>query len=176
MSSNPFFEYLGDLFDHGEPLIGAALILIAAFFPRVQKYLDQHPNRRLLWVSLISFCVFFAGFLTWKAEHDRYMSAVFRLDVPTVTIDGGTTYQVLPDDYLLSVASIPDKKTTLKLPPTPHRGQRFEIKDANGAVSPSSPIVIDGNGNKIDQRTTWELPTAFSAITVTFNGIRWIIT
>jgi hypothetical protein len=119
---------------------------------------------------------FFAGFLTWKAEHDRYMSAVFRLDVPTVTIEGGTTYQVLADDYLLSVASAPNKTTTLKLPPAPHRGQRFEIKDANGAVTPTSQIVVDGNGSNIDGRPTWVLPTVYSAITVTYNGIQWLIT
>jgi hypothetical protein len=85
-------------------------------------------------------------------------------------------YQVLPDDYLLSVASVLDKKTTLKLPPNPHRGQRFEIKDANGAVSPSFPIVVDGNGNKIDQGDTWNMQSGYSAITVTYNGIKWIIT
>jgi hypothetical protein len=173
---SPFFEYLAALFHHWEPLVGAALIVIAAFFPSVQKRLDQHPNRRLLWVFLLSLCVFWAGFLTWKEEHDRYIAVVFRQNVPLVTIEGGTTYQILKDDYLLAVASVHDKTTTLKLPTNPYRGQRFEIKDANGAISIASPIVINGNGYKIDQEDTKNMDSPYEALTVTYTGIKWIIT
>jgi hypothetical protein len=171
-----FIEYIGALFDHGEPLIGAVVIMIAAFLPRVQKCLDQHPNRRLLWVSLIFFCIFLAGFRTWKAEHDRYMSVVLRQKVPIQTIEGGDTYQILQDDYLLAFASVSNKTATLKLPPNPYRGQRFEIKDANGAISTSSPILIDGNGHKIDKDNTVKLIQPYGAVTVTYTGIKWIIT
>jgi hypothetical protein len=171
-----FAEYVAALFHHWEPLIGAMLIFIAAFLPRVQNFLDEHPKRRKLWVWLILICAFLATFFAWKDEHNRYMSAVFRLDVPTVTIEGGTTYKVLPDDYLLSVASVPEKKTTLILPPNPHRGQRFEIKDANGAISLAFPIVVDGNGNKIDQTNTFDMKMPDQAIVLTYNGIKWIVT
>lgn len=171
-----FSEYLGAVFDHGEPLIGAVVIFIAAFVPRVQKHLDQHPQRRLLWVSLIYVCVFVAGFLAWKAERDRYMSVALRQNVPVQTIEGGDTYQILQDDYLLAIASVSDKTTTLKLPPDPYRGQRFEIKDANGAISTSVPIVIDGNGHKIDNDNSTKLIQPYQADTVTYTGIKWVLT
>jgi hypothetical protein len=171
-----FFEYLPALFDHWEPLVGAVVIVVTAFVPSVEKSLAQHPNRRLLWVVLLSSCLFFAGFLAWKEEHDRYIAAVFRQIVPVVTVEGGTTYQILKDDYLLAVASIHDKTTTLKLPSNPYRGQRFEIKDANGAISPSFPIVVNGNGNNIDQKATFDMNQPAQAIAVTYNGIKWLVT
>jgi hypothetical protein len=120
-----FGEYLVALFEHWEPLVGAAAIVLAVLWPRVHKWLEQHPNRQLLWVCLFSFCLFLAGFLTWKDERDRYIAEVFRQQVPTYTIEGGATYQISRDDYFLAVASVPDKTTILKLPPDPYRGQRF---------------------------------------------------
>jgi hypothetical protein len=120
--------------------------------------------------------VFFAGFLTWKEAEDRYRSVVFLHNVPTQRISGGDTYLIERDDYLLVVASSPTKPTTLKLPPDPYRGQRFEIKDENGAVSASAPIVIDGMGHQIDAGNTIEMQTPYRAITVTYSGIKWVLT
>jgi hypothetical protein len=74
------------------------------------------------------------------------------------------------------VASVPDKTTTLKLPSDPYRGQRFEIKDANGATTDATPIVIDGNGHKIDHDDTRNMTGPYEAITVTYTGVKWIIT
>jgi hypothetical protein len=104
------------------------------------------------------------------------MSIVLRQKVPIQTIEGGETYQILQDDYLLAIASVSGKTTTLKLPTNPYRGQRFEIKDANGEISTSSPIVIDGNGHKIDNDNTMKLIQPYQGDTVTYTGIKWIIT
>jgi len=53
------------------------------FFPHVQEWLDHHPNRRLVWVSLISFCVFFAGFLTSTKPWNQNLSAGSLIQVPS---------------------------------------------------------------------------------------------
>jgi hypothetical protein len=169
-----FGEYLAALFLKLIPVLGAGPFLIDRlitwFWPKGRKWLDAHPQRLSIYLWAFLLGLFFAGFFAWKEERDRYMASVFRLDVPTFMIEGGTTYRVLPEDYLLSVASVPDKKTTVILPPKPHRGQRFEIKDANGAISLNVPIVVDGNGNKIDRDNTWNMQSPFSAIIVTYNG------
>ena len=107
-----FGAYIAALFIHLVPVLGAGPFLldrlITWFWQRGRKWLDEHPQRRRIysWCFLLS--LFFAGFTAWKDEHDRFMSAVFRLDVPTVSIEAGTTYKILRDDYLLAVASVPD--------------------------------------------------------------------
>jgi len=175
-----FGAYVAALFANLLPVLGAGPFLIDRlitwFWPRARKWLDNHPQRRQIYSGIFLLSLFFAGFYAWKGEHDKYMSAVFRENVPTETIAGGETYQILRDDYLLVVASLPDKTTTLKLPSDPYRGQRFEIKDANGAISPSYPIVIDGNGHKIDRDNVVNMIAPYQAVTVTYSGIIWIRT
>jgi hypothetical protein len=175
-----FAEYIGALFLYLVPVMGAGPFfvdrLITWFCPKGRQWLDAHPQRRqiYLWSFLLS--LFVAGFIAWKVEHHKYMSVVLRKNVPTQTIVGGETYQILRDDYLLAVVSMSDKTTTLKLPSDPYRGQRFEIKDANGMISMSNPIVIDGNGHQIDRDNTMKMIQPYEAITVTYSGIKWIIT
>jgi hypothetical protein len=175
-----FGAYIAALFIHLVPVLGAGPFLIDRlitwFWQRGRSWLDQHPQRRRIYLGCFLFSLVIAGFTAWKAEHDRFMSSVFRLDVPIVTIEGGKTYKVLPEDYLIAVASVTNTTTTLLLPPNPHRGQRFEIKDANGAISPSFPIVVNGNGNNVDQKTTFEMNQPAQSIVVTYNGIKWLVT
>jgi len=107
---------------------------------------------------------------------DIYISVAFVHSVPTQTVLGGDTYKILRDDYLLVVASSPTKQTTLQVPADPYRGQRFEIKDEKRAVSPSSPIVVDGTGHQIDGGNTRNMMMPYEAITLTYSGIKWVIT
>ena len=120
-----FGEYIGALFVYLIPVLGAGPFLvdrlITWFWPHGRKCLDGHPQRSRIYLWSVLTSLFVAGFFAWKDEHDRYMSAVLREKVPTQTISGGQTYQVLRDDYLLLVDSVLNKTTTLKLPSDPYR-------------------------------------------------------
>jgi len=173
-----FKEYMDLLFKQYEMLFLIPLGGIAFCRPDLIRKLNLE-NRKVVALSIFSICIFLSGFSTWKTERDKYMSPVFGQLVPVVRIDPGP-YSISKDEYLLSVASSPDKQTVIELPRDPYVGERFEIKDANGYAEKLN-IIVEGNGHKIDgndkePRDTYPIYTNFMSIVVTFDGSQWLVT
>jgi hypothetical protein len=173
----PLREYVARLTEDWELLLMSlgvfAFTGFLSFLPPVERTFELDKNKRTLGcVSFLAFWLFIAGFEAWKAEHDKFKSPVFGHLVQTHQVLSGDTYDVLPEDYLITVVTSPDKQTRIKLPRNPYNGERFEIKDAGGHAWELN-IIVDGNGHTIDGGNTTPVYTNYGSITVTFDGTQW---
>jgi len=95
-----------------------------------------------------------------------------------LSVKGGSIYQVPAISALIDVQRNKAAKTILILPAAPYVGERFDIKfsgspaDSNTAVQ----LWVRGNGHSVDGYPEYGMPFANQAITVTFDGKRWVIT
>lgn len=90
-----------------------------------------------------------------------------------VTSTTTSPYSVLTTDEIISIGTI-GAPFTVTLPASPTTGDIYTVKDANGSASVSN-ITIGGNGNNIDSAATFVMNVNFSAVTVVYNGTKWII-
>jgi hypothetical protein len=61
---------------------------------------------------------------------------------------------------------------TIKLPASPAKSLKFDIKDGDGTAS-SGNIAIHGNGKNIDGQASGVLDTNYESRTVIYNGTQW---
>lgn len=81
-------------------------------------------------------------------------------------------YTVLVTDEYISVGTLIGG-IAVTLPASPTTGDRYVIKDANGSASTFN-ISISGNGNNIDGASTYLMTINYTAITVIYNGTKWV--
>jgi len=62
----------------------------------------------------------------------------------------------------------------LLLPPSPSDGTRVLVKDS-GAQAGTKSIVVDGNGNNIDDQLTREITNPFESLLLTYDGTQWAV-
>lgn len=89
---------------------------------------------------------------------------------------------VFPNSYPYTVApNLPNnsfvvvdttQSRTVNLPSTPAMGMSYRFKDGNG-LSSSNPITIEGNGNTIDEETTYTIAFSWGFVGFIFNGTQW---
>jgi hypothetical protein len=60
------------------------------------------------------------------------------------------------------------------LPSSPRALGRVTVKDLSGSAS-AKQIVIDGNGNNIDDSSTLILNIAYASVTCLFDGSDWVV-
>jgi hypothetical protein len=87
-----------------------------------------------------------------------------------VTMVATPTYTVQPINYAL-ITSV-EEPVTIVLPPTPTKGNRYLFKDGTG-TSGSNAITIEGNGNSIDDQTSYTIQNNWGFVSVLFNGAQW---
>lgn len=90
-----------------------------------------------------------------------------------VTATTANPYNVLATDEIIAVGAIVTS-TTINLPSSPTTGDIYKIKDSTGVASTYN-IVISGNGNNIDNASTYTLTVNYSSLTVVFTGSVWSI-
>lgn len=88
----------------------------------------------------------------------------------TVTNITTNTYTAINSDYFLCVTSAVPVVITL---PTGVLGTVYIIKDCSG-TSVSAPITVQGTSENVDAGVA-TIDSAFSSITVIFNGTNWSI-
>ncbi len=94
----------------------------------------------------------------------------------------GSTVQVVTGNTTLSTSNIISVGTltssiTLTLPAAPSSGQTYTIKDSNGSLGTSNEYIVQvaGNGNNIDSAATYPMEIQYMAITVIYNGTKWML-
>lgn len=101
-----------------------------------------------------------------------------RDDSTTITVDlstlaGGKTVLRTDVDYLITTEDLivvhTNIGTTIYLPSAPTSGTTHTIKQR------TTGTIIDGNGNNIDGVTNYTLPLLDQSITVTYDGVEWVI-
>lgn len=90
----------------------------------------------------------------------------------TETIVTTTPYNVLADDYVITVQLSVPGASTVTLPLSPSTSNSYIIKDGTGDAA-SNNITIDGNGNTIDGQATFVINDAYGALEIIFNGTEW---
>lgn len=92
-----------------------------------------------------------------------------RVKVTSIT----TNYGILTTDEIVSIGTITGA-CTLQMPSSPTTGDTYVVKDANGLAT-TFAIVIQGNGNNIDNAATFTFSANYSVITLAYNGSKWMI-
>jgi hypothetical protein len=82
-----------------------------------------------------------------------------------------TDYTATVTDYFIYVVHGAQVVITL---PTSVIGTVYIIKDGDGNASPTTPIIVQGTLQNIDNGTA-AITTSFGSITVIFNGSSWSI-
>ena len=84
--------------------------------------------------------------------------------------DINTTYTTLRGDDLIAVSGISTNQ--INLYGTPVVGQRLTVVDVCGNAF-SDPIVVNGNGNNINDSGCSTINTDYGSVTYIYNGIFW---
>jgi hypothetical protein len=84
-------------------------------------------------------------------------------------------YTMLFSDYIISIGTL-SSPITITLPALPSNGATYIISDSKGSAA-SYSIVVDGNGNNISGRSTYNLNIRYESVTVVFDNANetWII-
>jgi len=171
-----FLDYIRDLAAEWLVWMSAGPFLVDRLFSWFRIGETWWPDfRRNIAIYIIVGGVFGAGFLVWQDEHRRRVALETGRAVPIATVEGGSSYDVAADDFVVAVLTVSGAPTKVNLPVNPMRGQRLEIKDAAGNAS-TGGIVVNGNGRDIDNEHQVIIGNSYAAITITYTGIRWIRT
>lgn len=101
------------------------------------------------------------------------------LTVPGTHIHAPNNYTVLLTDNIVALITVTNWIITLPdsvSGPLPGVAQVFVIKDYNGTCSPTNNIAISTlNGATIDGQTTYTMETAWSSVSLFFDGTNYFI-
>jgi hypothetical protein len=84
----------------------------------------------------------------------------------------GATYTIARTDDLIIVNKATGSATSVSMPSAPLLGDTFTIKDGKGDANTNN-ITVAGNGHNIDGAASFVLNTAFSSLSVTYDGSLW---
>lgn len=94
-------------------------------------------------------------------------------NVSNVTFPEAYPYTVKTTDFAIFVDTTQPRE--IDLPVSPLIGERCFIVDNTGEAN-VNPITIEGNGNTINQQTSYTIQSTFGFIGLIFNGQQWNVT
>lgn len=87
-----------------------------------------------------------------------------------VTNPDSYPYDVISTDAFIPVDTTEPRTINLMMVPT--SGFRIIIKDASG-MSNANQILINGNGNTIDNAPDYIIADTYGSVVLIFNGVEW---
>lgn len=103
----------------------------------------------------------------------RILKKLDALSPHTFTVKAGSVFLVPTISGEVSVRTLPNRPTTIRLPAVPYSGEEITVKDADGHAGEGGMIKVDGNGKLIDGQAIYYLPFSRQSDTYKFDGTSW---